>query len=143
MKKFQLLALVVLVILSACKKTKTVNALDYLLTSKPWKIATVDNNPATNPKGTVLYAASPNCMLDDTFAFDNNGEILVRTGKNHCDPNEGESFILYYYHDKTGNSITIDNKTYKIAELSDTQLKYYLVTPTATGFQNEIHIYQH
>lgn len=143
MKKVRLLALLVPVILSACKKTQTVNALDYLLTSKPWKIATVDNNIATNPKGTVLYVPSPPCMLDDVFTFNTNGAVTVNTGKNHCDPAEQEHFTLYYYHDKAGTTINIDNQSYKIAELSETQLKYYTVVSGTTGVQYEVHIYQH
>lgn len=143
MKKVQLLALVVLVILSACKKTKTVNALDFALTVRPWKIALTDNNPATNPKGAVVYTAEPTCKLDDTFTYNMSGELKVNTGSNHCDPAELSNFTLEYYHDKASNSITIDNKNYKIAELSDTQLKFYTIVPTATGFENDIYIFHH
>ncbi|MES2278781.1 MAG: hypothetical protein V4592_22310 [Bacteroidota bacterium] len=100
--------------------------------------------PTTTPKnGTINYATISNCYLDDTYTFKTDGTLDVNTGTIHCDGSETAITTYNYSIDKTNNIITVNNNTFKLAEISATQFKYYSVVSTTTGNQFTIYIFQH
>lgn len=141
-----------LLALSACKKqnndaidtsTASVNA-SLLVTTKPWIIALNDSNPATNPKGgSVTYAPISSCYMDDAYTFRSDGTMLVDNGTVHCDGSETATSTFNYSIDKTNNTITVNGNTFKLAEISATQFKYYSVVSAASGNQYIMYIFQH
>jgi hypothetical protein len=130
--------------LSACKKAKTDTTTADLLTAKTWKYATVDNNVASNPKsGTLLYAPIAACLADNVYTFGSDGKLIINNGSNHCDAGEGAVTSYSYSIDKTNNTIIINGTLFTIAEITETQLKYYAVVPGTSGVQNLVYIFQH
>lgn len=142
----------ILLALSSCKKqnndaidtsTASVNAA-LLVTTQPWIIAETDNNPATNPKGgSVTYAPISSCYMDDAYTFKSDGTVFVDNGNVHCAGTETATTTYNYSIDKTNNTVTIDNNTFRLAEISATQFKYYSVVSTSSGNQFIVYIFQH
>ena len=147
MKTISFLIFFTLFVLSSCKKSMDADnsVVNFtLLTTKPWKAVLTDNNTATNPKGgTILYYPYRDCDLDDSGTFFDNGTLTISTGPNRCYTPEPPTINHKYSIDKVNNTITIDNAIYTLAEISETQLKYYAITTTASGTQYVIYINQH
>ena len=110
------------------------------LQSKSWKLAMVDKNASTNPQENVLYYAVRNCQKDDTHQFGATGSLTINQGTSKCDSNEDPTKTVPYTYDKASKELVIDGIKYTLAEESATQLKYYTLIPTTTGFTNLVYL---
>lgn len=104
-----------------CKKDKE-EPID-ILTSKTWKLATVDKNPSTNPKGKTEYWKVSGCLMADVFHFYNNGTYEVKNPNNGCVWGNSEKlkFNLSLNEIYFGTS-----DKFTIAEISKNQIKFYM-----------------
>ncbi|QKJ31274.1 hypothetical protein HQ865_16415 [Mucilaginibacter mali] len=150
MKKLCLFIACSLLVLASCKKkadeidTSTASVNVALLTTKAWIISGNDANPATNPKGgTINYAPISACYTDDTYTFNTDGTMLVDNGTVHCNGAEAATSTYNYSVDKVNNTITVDGNTFRLAEISAIQFKYYSVVSTPAGNQFTVYIFQH
>lgn len=132
--------------LNSCKKDHEVGSDENdqltLLTSKPWKATLVDGNPASNPIGKIMYFPALQCQLDDMLSFDRNNELFYEVGQVPCENEDGNQTLAYKV-DFDAKKITIDNKVFKIAELSSTKLKLYSVLPDVTDYSALVYLYVH
>jgi len=143
MKKYFYGIAFLLWLLAACNKNTAVDgSAGDLLTSRPWIPSLTDDNKATNPKGNVIYFAFLSCQNDDTYTFSNN-QLTLNTGLNHCDVKEAQSTDYNYTIDKVSNTININYIPFTLAEVSATQLKYYMAIPGVSGIQYVVYIYHH
>jgi len=124
-----------------CKKDESEEMID-ILTSKNWKFGMVDKNAATNPAGTNIYFAVPECEQDDIFTFRTDGTVLRAYGTKKCAGNDATNKTVNYSFDKQTRELTIDGVKYTVAEENKTQFKYFQVTPGTTGVNNTIYLLQ-
>jgi hypothetical protein len=126
--------------LTNCKKDNPGSS-DILL-SKTWKKALSDKNPSSNPSGTVTYYAVQNCEKDDIFKFNSDGKLTLNKNADKCDPNENQNVTQSYTINRTSKELVIDGTKFTLAEETNSQIKYYTVVPSATGFQYLIFLLQ-
>jgi hypothetical protein len=151
MKVLYITIILFAVVLSSCKKEENSSIKDIndqykkLLSDKPWKLAVTDRNPATTPTNyQVRYYAAKVCELDDLLEFYNNGLSLIkREGASSCDASTEAVKGLNYAADFSKQTIIINSEEFKIAELSETQMKLYRPVSVFTGFANIIYVYEH
>ena len=137
-QKITLLTLLSFIFLfSSCSKDdETVPS--NILTSKTWKRGMVDKNPSSSPSGSVLYYPVQECEKDDTFRFGSDSKLTVNQGASKCDKNEPASKTVTYSYDEKANTLTIDGINYSVAEMSKSQIKYYIPFASSTGYANYI-----
>ena len=123
-----------------CKKDNSSSS--DILISKSWKRALIDKNPSTNPSNNVVYYAVQNCEKDDTFKFNSDGKLLLNRNTNKCDQSETQNITQSYTINKEKKELVIDGTIYILAEETSSQIKYYSVMPSATGFQYQIFLLQ-
>ena len=141
MKIYQLLITVLVTIaLSSC--TRENDDQKNILMSKTWKRAKADLNPATNPRGPILYYAVQNCETDDTFIFNEDGTLTINRNNDKCSQNEVQNESQSYSLNRQSKVLIIDGTTYTLAEESNQQIKYYAVVPATNGFQYLIFLLQ-
>ena len=150
MKALFLTLITLAILTSSCKKEENETADDVyqrnikLLSEKPWKPALVDKNPATIPvQNLIRYFAYQSCELDDTYKFNNDGLSLIKSeGALSCD-NNAENKGVNYSLDVSKQIITIDAQVYQLAELTESQLKFYRVVSAAGGVTTMVYMYEH
>ncbi|WP_158828537.1 hypothetical protein [Mucilaginibacter lacusdianchii] len=115
-----------------------------LLSNKPWKRSVTDKNAATNPKDKeLLFNAVNECELDNRYNFNNNGySLIIDNGMSSCS-NETQLQGVNYSADFAKQEIVINGQKFILAELSETQLKYYAVVSRSSGFVNMVYLYEH
>ena len=144
MRKIIVLCTLIGLTFYSCKKDS--NAVDSqmsLLTSKPWKPALIDKNSSTNPKGNIIYHATLNCEKDDNYLFSSNNILKINRGQLKCENDVISADISDYGIDLTKQKITINGIEFILAEVSLTQLKYYSSTPSVSGYENIIYLFEH
>lgn len=133
--------------LNGCKKDVPSNPdqeKTILLTSKAWKRSLIDDNPASNPSGTLTYYPAQQCELDDSYNFGTNTQLTVISGELKCDPDEVGTSSTYYSLDLEAETISISGGTFKLEELSKTQLKYSASIPYGSNStSNIVFIFKH
>lgn len=122
-----------------CFKNENIMDNGSILTSKKWKRGLTDLNPSSNPKGKTIYYAVKDCEKDDTLKFDSNS-LTISENDNKC--GEKEIISVHYTIDREKKEITINNQTYKIAEETENQIKYYSVISSSTGYDFLIYLFQ-
>ncbi len=129
-----------LFLFSNCKKEKS-NPIN-IIESKAWKRALVDKNPSTNPVGSILYHPIQNCEKDDTFKFNDDGNLIVDKNADKCEPNEVQIETQKYTINRTTKELIINGTKYTLAEESDLQIKYYGTLPSGTGYNYVVFLLQ-
>ncbi len=122
-----------------CKKDDSEEIID-VLTSKAWRYGLKDLNTSTNPGGSNLYFAVPECEQDDTFTFKTDGTMVRAYGSKKCDGNIAVNKIVSYSFNKQSKELTIDGVKYTVVEENKTQFKYFIVAPGTTGVNNVIYL---
>lgn len=119
-----------------------------ILTSKTWKRGIMDKNLSTNPSipssysQGILYAPVSSCQKDDVFHFNPDGELIIDNGPDKCSADEQATQTVNYSYDKINNDLTIGGIKYKVAEMSSTQIKYYVDMPYVTGYSYMVYLLQ-
>lgn len=125
-------------ILTGCKK-KTEIEVDKkkYLTSKSWKIAQVDKNASTNPKGKIVYY--PGTCTEETYQFKENGvlNILIQD-PNSCFLNKPDDVAGTY--NLVGKELNYGGRTYKILEISPNQIKFYVAVPSSLDYDAVVYL---
>ncbi len=131
----------------SCKKDETTHDKKedklMLLTSKRWKPSRIDKNSATNPPGVINYSPTLNCELDDYYQFSTSNQLTITRGQDKCDANESNPAVLDYTIDADLKKITINGTVYTVAEISESQFKYYVILPSVTGFNAKVYMFEH
>ncbi len=115
--------------LASCKKKDPIVTEKEYLFSKTWKVSKTDKNPSTNPPGAIVYDAAY-CNSDDKYQFKEGNALTVIKEKGDC--------YLYKPDDVSGSynlttkELIYGGKTYKIAEISPKQIKFYVFVPDGT-----------
>jgi hypothetical protein len=120
------------VIFLSCKKENKDDL--EILTSKTWKYGLTDHNMATNPPGVILYHAVQTCEQDDRLVFKPDGRLIINRGYVQCNSSEKAIDTVSYSYDKFNKKLTVDGVVYIIAGESTSQIKYYIATPSASGY---------
>jgi hypothetical protein len=68
----------------------------------------------------------------------NANQLNINRGTTKCEDDEASAENFDYHIDFANKKITIDGFTYELAEISETQLKYYHILPAATGYNHAI-----
>lgn len=139
MKKIILLLILVLPLLSACKKDEKPAITWSLLAGRVWKHTLKDKNPSTNPPGLIRNLVLFDCQYDDTYLFGQDGSVLVDNGDVTCLEDYPRQEKQEYVINKGTNSLTIASYPYHVAEISEVQLKLYLIN----GSEKYVIIYEH
>lgn len=140
-KNVKLFVVVLLVfMIVSCKKDIVIP--EEILTSKSWKRALSDVNPATNPPGNVLYYGVQQCEKDDTFTFSQDGIVTINKGTDKCDGNEMQIERITYNVNRSSKTLTIAGTSFMIAEESQQQIKYYVAAPPGTPYQYIVFLLQ-
>ena len=130
----------ILLIFTNCKKDSESPA--NILLSKTWKRGLVDKNPATNPPGPIIYYAVRNCEKDDSFKFGSENKLTWHRNIDKCDQNESPTETQTYSLNRTTNELFINGTKFTLAEESKSQIKYFALIPTTTGFQYLVYLLQ-
>ena len=140
--KYLSLLIVLLFAFSSCKKDNKQPA--NILTSKTWKMGLVDENPATNPPGNILYYPVQDCDKDDTFKFTPDGNLIIDRGTDKCSLDELLTETQTYTLNRSTKELVINGVKFTLAEESTSQIKYYaqIPTPFSTNYQYLIFLLQ-
>jgi hypothetical protein len=103
-----------------------------ILLSKSWKLAIKDKNVSSNPSGVILYAELV-CTGDDRYKFEANNVLKVLKEKGNCFLYKPDDFAGSY--NLSTRELSYDGSTYKIAEISANQIKFYRILPSTTNYQ--------
>lgn len=129
----------------ACKKDKQAEIIKNkltLLTSKSWKPSFVDKTPDNIPIGEHVYIFDWDCQRNDSYTFRDN-KLTIVPAANNCflypQPQEEKSLSI----DMRNNKLIINGIPHTIAEISETQLKYYTNFPFPNGPTIVIFIFEH
>lgn len=142
---FSFFAMYTLCLFSCKKDEKASTNTDQLtlLTSKSWKPSLTDKNSSTNPAGKNIYHATMDCEKDDRYLFSKSNKLTISKGAQQCNSNEEDSALTNYSVDFNAKKISVQGTNYTLAEVSATQLKYYAVTPSVSGYENIIFLFGH
>lgn len=122
----------------ACKKDKNdLQSQIDILTSKNWKPATIDKNVSSNPVGKIYYYEE-NCN-DFTYQFGINNSLKILKEKG-CYVYKPDDVSGKY--DLSAMEITYEETTYKIAEITTDQVKFYQKLPSSSGYDYVVYLLQ-
>ncbi|SHE45657.1 hypothetical protein [Pedobacter caeni] len=125
-------------ILIGCKKKTEIDVdKKKYLTSKSWKIAQVDKNVSTNPKGKIVYY--PGDCLDYTYQFKENGVLnIIKDDPNNCFLSKQDDVVgTYNLADK---ELKYEGRIYKILEITPNQIKFYIDAPTSADYNSVVYL---
>ena len=110
---FVALPLLMLVFISACKKTPPENPQQEILTIGSWRMTEYMNYTLT--ASTDVYASYAACEKDDLYVFNENGRLDINEGPSKCDVNgpSGRS-VLWEFSNGRHTHIKIDGTEYII-----------------------------